>query len=71
MKQRAPSYRNMCAVLEHLVIILGDDFMGTDLSKPLTKQYVPIEETTDFLSDKYVAHQYIVHRYGENGELYV
>lgn len=71
MKQRAPSYRNMCAVLEHLVIILGDDFMGTDLSKPLTKQYVPIEETTDFLSDKYVAHQYIVKHYGENGALYV
>lgn len=69
-KQKAPSFRYMGAVTKHLIAILGDDFAGTDIEKPLNKMYVPIE-LTNYESDEYVAHQYIVKHYGENGALYV
>lgn len=56
--------------IKNLSLILGDDFAGTNIERPLYKMFVAIENT-NVDSDRYVAHQYIVKHYGENGELYV
>lgn len=40
----------------------------TQAEPRLSRQYAGMIETD---SDRYVAHQYIVKHYGENGELYV
>lgn len=57
-------------LIKNLTLALGEDFSGRWIERPLYKMFVAIENT-NLDSDRYVAHQYIVKHYGENGEFYV
>ena len=72
MKQRGDEYKDWYIRLgdyRYITRSIGQAFDEAIYAEPLQCKYYPDSLESD--SDLYVAHQYIVKHYGENGALYV